>query len=125
MKFLILLSALFTINAKAELNADDLALADEAIQSPAMNIEGKYTVKEEAKAAPAVIETKIIPPKRAVRKITQSDRLRMYRERLEEHNRIMIEKKIEQIRFRQELALSKRLEQSMNQTLNAIDSVKN
>jgi hypothetical protein len=43
------------------------------------------------------------------------------REKLEIRNRIMVEKKMEQIRWQQELALAKKLEQSMNQTINAID----
>jgi hypothetical protein len=36
----------------------------------------------------------------------------------------MVEKKMEQIRFQQEMALARQLEQSMNQTIKAIDNVK-
>ena len=126
MKFLMLLSVLFAFNVKAETTTDDLTLADEAIQAPTLDIEGQYQVKEEVKteAAPAK-EVKVAAPKKAAKKISQSDRLKMYRERLEERNRIMVERKMEQIRFQQELALARKLEQSMNQTLKAIDSVKN
>ena len=125
MKYLMLLSVLLAFNVKAETSSDDLALADEAIQSPTMDIEGQYKVKEEVKAEPAAPkEVKVAAPKRIAKKISQSDRLKMYRERLEERNKIMIEKKIEQIRFQQELALARHLEQSMNQTLKAIDTVK-
>jgi hypothetical protein len=35
----------------------------------------------------------------------------------------MVEKKMEQIRYKQELALARQLERSMNQTLKAIDNV--
>ena len=129
MKYLMLLSVLFiAFNAnavKAEMTADDLTLADEAIQSPTMDIEGQYKVKEEAKAAAAVVKEEKAAPKKAVRRLSQSDKMRLYRERLEERNRIMVERKMEQIRFQQELALAHKLEQSMNQTLKAIDSVKN
>lgn len=128
MKYLILLSLVTALNVQAQTSPDDLALADEAIQSPTMNIEGQYAVKEEVKAAPvaapAAKEVVIEAPKKVIRKVSQSDRLKMYRERLEERNRIMVEKKMEQIRFQQELALARKLEQSMNQTLKAIDSVK-
>lgn len=117
-----LLSMLFAFNLKAETTADDLTLADEAIQAPAINIEGQYQVKEEPKAQ---VETLKAEPVKVVKKLSQSDKLRLYRERLEERNRIMVEKKIEQIRFQQELALSRKLEQSMNQTLKAIDTIKN
>lgn len=126
MKYLMLLSVLLAFNVQAETSSDDLTLADEAIQSPTMDIEGQYQVKEEVKAAPvAVKEVRVAAPRKVVKKISQSDRLKMYRERLEERNKIMVERKMEQIRFQQELALARKLEQSMNQTLKAIDSVKN
>lgn len=127
MKYLMLLSVLLAFNVHAETTADDLSLADEAIQAPTMDIEGQYQVKEEPKAAPAPAkEEKVaVAPKKVAKKLSQSDKLRIYRERLEERNRIMVEKKMEQIRYQQELALARKLEQSMNQTLKAIDSVKN
>jgi hypothetical protein len=126
MKYIMLLSLLCAVNAYAESSADDLALADEAIQSPALNIEGQYQVKEEPTvAAVEVQEKKVELPKAAPKRLSQSDRLKLYRERLEERNKIMVEKKMEQIRYQQEVALARKLEQSMNQTLKAIDSVKN
>ena len=129
-KEMLLVGALFAFNAHAEMSSDDLTLADEAIQAPQMDIEGQYKTKEEVvKAAPVSVKEEKkeekIAPKKVVRKISQSDRLKMYRERLEERNRIMIERKMEQIRYQQELALARQLEQSMNKTLNAINSIKN
>jgi len=121
MKYLLLLSLAVSINgyADTELNVnDELALADEAIQSPTMTIEGQY--KMEAPVAPKKAE-----PKRVVQKqLSSSDRLKLLRIRLEERNKIMIEKKMEQIRFQQELALARQLEQSMNKTIQAIDGLK-
>ena len=131
MKYLMLLSVFLAFNARAEMSSDDLTLADEAIQAPQMDIEGQYKTREEVVKAAPVEEKKEekkeekVAPKKAVRKISQSDRLKMYRERLEERNRIMIERKMEQIRYQQELALARQLEQSMNKTLNAINSIKN
>jgi organic radical activating enzyme len=127
MKYLMFISLLFAFNVKADTSSDDLTLADEAIQSPSMDIEGQYQVKEEVKAAPVVVKeapVAVVAPKKVAKRLSQSDRMKMYRERLEERNRIMIEKKMEQIRFQQELALARKLEQSMNQTLKAIDTVK-
>jgi hypothetical protein len=120
MKYLMLLSVLFVFNVQAQ-TADDLSLADEAISNPSVDIEGQYQVKEE-KVAP--VAEKVVAPKKVAKKVSQSDRLKMYRERLEERNRIMIEKKMEMIRYRQEMALARQLEASMNQTLKAIDNVK-
>jgi len=125
MKYLMLLTVLLSFNVRADVNSDDLSLADEAIQSPAMDIEGQYQVKEEEpKAAPA--KEVVVAPRRKVarRVLTQSDRLKIYRERLEERNKIMIERKMEQIRLQQEVALFRKLEQSMNQTIKAIDAVR-
>jgi len=127
MKHLLLLSLIFAFNVKADSEnsvSDDLTLADEAIQSPTMDIEGQYRVQEPAHEAATVAAPVKIAPRKAP-KISQSDRLKIYRTRLEERNRIMVEKKMEQIRFQQELALARQLEQSMNQTLKAIDSVRN
>ncbi len=126
MKYLMLLSVLVAFNVRAEMSADDLTLADEAISAPTMDLEGQYKVKEEPKAAPiAPVVVKEAAPVKVAKKLSQSDKLKLYRERLEERNRIMVEKKMEQIRFQQELALARKLEQSMNQQLKAIDSIKN
>jgi len=123
MKYLMLLSVLFVFNVQAQ-TADDLTLADEAISNPSVDIEGQYQVKEEKAAPVAEKEVKVVTPIKVAKKVSQSDRLKMYRERLEERNRIMIEKKMEMIRYRQEMALARQLEASMNQTIKAIDNVK-
>lgn len=120
MKYLLLIGLLATSlsYAQTELSSDDIALADEAIQAPTLEIEGQYKTKELA-------PKKIVAPKPVVeKKLSSSDRLKILRQRLEERNRIMIEKKMEQIRFQQELALARQLEQSMNQTIKAIDNIK-
>ena len=99
MKYLMLLSVLFAFNVKAdtEMGVDDLAAADEAIQSPALNIEGKYKVEEpvqEVAPAPAPVQQVRRAPKPAPKQLTSSDRLRLLRQRLEERNRIMVEKNV-------------------------------
>lgn len=130
MKYLMFLSLLLSLNnvfADTEINVDDeLTLADEAIQAPTIDIEGKYKIAEPVQAPAPVKEVRRIAPRRiapAPKKLTSSDRLKLIRERLEERNRIMVEKKMEQIRFKQEMALARQLEASMNQTIKAIDNV--
>ncbi len=121
-----LLSLMFAFNVKADTDLtinDELTLADEAIQAPTMNIEGQYQVAEPT-PAPAPAPKRVVVRKPAPKKLTASDRLKLLRERLEERNRIMVEKKMEQIRFQQEMALARQLEQSMNQQLKALDNVK-
>lgn len=125
MKYLMLLSMMFAFNLKADTDMyinDDLTLADEAIESPTMDIEGKYKIAEPIQAPAPLQAIKRAP--RAPKKISSSDRLRSLRQRLEERNRIMVEKKMEQIRFQQEMALAKKLEASMNQTMKAIDNIR-
>ena len=126
MKYLMLLSVLFAFNVKAdtEVNiSDDLTLADEAIQAPPLNIEGQYQVQAPKKTVVAPAPRRVVQAP-APKKLSSSDRLKLLRERLEERNRIMVEKKMEQIRFQQEMALARQLEQSMNQTLKSIDTIK-
>lgn len=98
---------------------DELALADQAlnVQAPALNIDGKYSVQE-------IPAPQVQPARQQKKKLTASDRMKLRRERLEERNRIMVQKKMEQIRLQQEIALAKQLEKQMNQTLKAIDAVK-
>ena len=98
MKYVMLLSLLWNFNVRADSSPDDLALADEAIQTPTLDIEGQYQVKEEPKSiVNEVREKKIELPKVTPKRLSQSERLKLYREKLEERNRIMVEKKMEQI----------------------------
>lgn len=53
-------------------------------------------------------------------KLSASERLRKNRERLEERNKIMVEKKIEDVRIKQEIALTKKLQESFDKSLNNI-----
>jgi hypothetical protein len=125
MKVLILMTSLFAFSAVADTEitlSDELSLADEAIESPQMNIEGQYQI-ETPPAPVAAPAPKQVVRRAAPKRVSASDRLKLYRERLELRNRIMVEKKMEQIRYQQELALARQLERSMNQTLNAIDKV--
>ena len=121
MKSLMLLSLLLSAGVQAETAIqDELTLADEAIQAPTLNIEGQYQTEETVAPAPAPVAKRVVVKQR---RLSQSEKLKLYRERLEERNRIMVEKKMEQIRFQQEMALAKKLEASMNQTLKAIDNI--
>lgn len=51
-------------------------------------------------------------------KLSPSERLRKNRERLEERNKVMVEKKIEDVRIKQEIALTKKLQDSFDKGLN-------
>lgn len=112
MKYLmLLLTGLMAFNLYAEVDTSDLAGADVTIETPSLNIEGQLKETEEKKVA-------VLPIKKP---LSPSEKMRLYRERLEERNRIMVEKKMEQIRWKQEIALAKQLEESMNKTIQSID----
>ncbi len=123
MKMITLALSLISLNLMAQdaVTSDDLALADEVIESPTLDINGKLSADE-------VIEKKATTKKAAVtarkRPLTSSEKLQLYRAQLEERNRMMVQKKIEEIRLKQEIALMKQLESSMNQTLKNLDTVK-
>ncbi len=126
MKALLLLSLLVSgaIHAQENISDDDIALANEVINTPAMNIEGTYKVPEPTVIdIPPSLPTPVVVPAPAPKKLTMSDKLRLRRARLEERNRIMMEKKLEKIRFQQELMLAKQLESQLNKTFKAIDSI--
>lgn len=119
MKYLILvLTGLMAFNLYAEVDTSDLAGADLTIESPSLNIEGQLKAKEEVIAPIEVKKVVVAPVKKP---LSQSERMRLYREQLEVRNRIMVEKKMEQIRWKQEVALARKLEESMNKTIQAID----
>jgi hypothetical protein len=118
MKHIILiLSSLVAFNSHADVDTSDLAMADETIEAPGLNIEGNFKAKEQVVAP---VEHKIAV-QQIKRQLSPSERLRLRRQQLEVRNRIMVEKKMEQIRWQQEIALARKLEQSMNQTIQAID----
>jgi hypothetical protein len=121
MKFLLPMLLLIGSNTYAEENMSDLALVEDSIESPALNIEGQYHEKEVLLKEEPKKEVRL--PKRIQPKpLSPSERLRLKRAELEIRNQLMVQKKMEQIRLQQELALAKKLEQSMNQTIQAIDA---
>lgn len=76
--------------------ADD-ALSGDALQMDDINLEGK---------------------------LSPSERLRQRREKLEERNKIMVEKKIEDIRVKQEIALTNKLQDAFGKSLNNLNEDK-
>lgn len=57
-------------------------------------------------------------------KLSPSELLRRRREKLEERNKLMVEKKIEDIRVKQEIALTNKLQGAFNNSLNGINEDK-
>ena len=57
-------------------------------------------------------------------KLSPSERLRQRREKLEERNKVMVEKKIEDIRVKQEIALTNKLQDAFGKSLNNINEDK-
>lgn len=76
--------------------ADD-ALSSDALQMDDINLEGK---------------------------LSPSERLRQRREKLEERNKLMMEKKVEDIRVRQEIALTNKLQDAFGKSLNNLNEDK-
>lgn len=87
-------------NVKAQddmLDEADDALSSDSLQMEDINLEGK---------------------------LSPSERLRQRREKLEERNKIMVEKKIEDIRVKQEIALTNKLQDAFGKSLNNLNEDK-
>lgn len=56
--------------------------------------------------------------------MSQSEKIRAYRQKMEERYLVMLQKKIEEVRLRQEMVLAKKLSDSVSQTIKAIDEIK-
>ena len=82
---------------KAHAQDDMLDEADDALQMDDINLEGK---------------------------LSPSERLRQRREKLEERNKLMVEKKIEDIRVKQEIALTNKLQDAFGKSLNNLNEDK-
>jgi hypothetical protein len=52
-----------------------------------------------------------------------SDRLKNMRAKLEQRNEMLVKRKIEQIRFKQEMELMKNMQRAMNQSLQSLDKI--
>ncbi len=55
--------------------------------------------------------------------LSPTEKLKAYRQKLEEKNLVLLEKKMEMIRLQQEMALLRTLERSMNQTLSSLEKL--
>ncbi len=139
MKKIVLMSSLFTMAAAS---ADTTQVAQDDIIKEStevlncVSVEArpktvsaiKPTLPEKTIEAPSpsaveVAETTEVPLVDEIadnRNLSPSEKLKAYRQKLEEKNLILLEKKLEMIRLEQEMALLRNLERSMNKTLSAI-----
>lgn len=101
---ILLLSLLFTTfvsitPAKAE--------EDEQFELDTMNIEGDYEA----------------PTSNNHSSEAQSERLKKMRVALEKRNEVMIRRKIEQLRVKQEVQIMRQIQRAMNQTMKDLDKI--
>lgn len=129
MKYLVLI---FSILSMSGLKAETIeTLKDEStevLKCPPVVVEIKPDTavqtelvgekKIEEKVAES-LEAELLPTKN----LTATEKLKVYRTKLEERNLVLLEKKLEMIRLQQEMALLKNLENSMNKTLRALESL--
>nr|BDT28248.1 hypothetical protein BHI3_17140 [Bacteriovorax sp. HI3] len=141
MKKIVLMSSLFTMAAAS---ADTTQVAQDDILKESTEVLNCVTVDGRQKSASAIkptlpdrtieISTPIpaaaevaeateVPPVDEIaesKTLSPSEKLKAYRQKLEEKNLVLLEKKLEMIRLEQEMALLRNLERSMNKTLSAI-----
>ncbi len=119
LKFILLALFLGSQSICAEYSPnDELSLADEVLESPTLNINGTIADEKPVQAKP--VEKIVLTPKKP---LTSAQKMQLYRAKLEERNRMMVQKKIEEIRLRQEIALMRQLEAQMNNTLKTLEKI--
>jgi uncharacterized protein with ParB-like and HNH nuclease domain len=129
-KYLLILVSLIATGAYAETTqvvqddilqeSSDILKCRPTTTPPAVtNIEIKPTLNLPTDA-PAVTYEDLEAP---VKDLSPTEKLKAYRQKLEEKNLVLLEKKMEMIRLQQEMALLRNLERSMNQTLTAINGL--
>lgn len=138
MKYLILLCSILSMSAlRADttqtVQEDLLKESNEVLKCPpavasavAVEIKPELAVQTELvgekKAEEKVaeeLEVELLPTKN----LSTTEKLKIYRTKLEEKNLVLLEKKLEMIRLQQEMALLRNLENSMNQTLKNIEKL--
>lgn len=137
MKFLILLGSMLslsTINAATLptvqedllLNESNEVLKCPPVQAVAVEIKPAFAVQTELAEEKAVeekavvaLEEELLPTKN----LTVTEKLKIYRTKLEERNTVLLQKKLEMIRLQQEMALLRNLENSMNQTIRNLEKL--
>lgn len=104
MKKLLLLLTFILISSGSFAQGLDLDDADYSHQP--IDISGNYTKK--------------VAPKR--KRVTPADRMKSLRERLEKQNELMVQKKIERIRYKAELEMMKKLQKAFDNQMKELDS---
>lgn len=57
------------------------------------------------------------------KKMTSAQRLKLFREKLEKRNELMVKKKIETLRYKQELEMMKKIQNAFNQSMQNINNI--
>lgn len=138
MKYLILLCSILSMSAlKAgttqTVQEDLLKESSEVLKCPpvvvsavAVEIKPEVAVQTELNGEKKIeekvteeLEVELLPTKN----LTATEKLKVYRTKLEEKNLVLLEKKLEMIRLQQEMALLRNLENSMDRTLKNIEKL--
>jgi len=92
MKILAMLLLVFGVQANEQFSKQ--------VQNPTLDVSGQFTQK----------------------RLTQSERLKLMRRRVEKQTERMISKKIETLRLKRELEMNKRIMKAMNDSMNQLDN---
>lgn len=57
------------------------------------------------------------------KQLTPAQRLKLLREKLEKRNELMVKKKIETLRYQQEVQMMKKIQSAFNKTMQNLDSI--
>jgi len=57
------------------------------------------------------------------KQLTSAQRLKLFREQLEKRNELMVKKKIETLRYKQELEMMKKIQNAFNQSMQNLNNI--
>lgn len=141
-KYLLLLGSLMAASSYAETTQvvqDDILKESAEVLKCAPTTSIPIPIPTPAPAAVAIAQDAPIKPKLGtvteaseetfedieapMKDLSPTEKLKAYRQKLEEKNLVLLEKKMEMIRLQQEMALLRNLEKSMNQTISALEKL--
>lgn len=99
MKKIILVALLFTTTSFAQYESSNIDF------DMPIDIDGSYSSTSNAK------------------QLTSAERLKLFREQLEKKNELMVKKKIETLRYQQELEMMKKIQNAFNQSMQNINNI--
>ncbi|MEI8347266.1 MAG: hypothetical protein WCG27_07350 [Pseudomonadota bacterium] len=122
-KLILILSLLLVYATYSNAEENDPLMPDAQVGAPSADQNSDANSAQNVQSDPIDISGQFNVPTPAPKRVTEADREKVRRERLEKHNETLALKKIETMRLEQEKAIGKKIQKAFNQQMKAIDKV--